>query len=790
MAEKQKTLFGIEEPEKIEMSGHTVRIAFDAGVDQTFDYSVPLKLWPVGLGQRVEVPFGRGNKPKIGFCVGIDCSVHVTGKSFKIKAINDVIDKKPLLNSKLLELAEWISDYYICPLGQVIAAMVPAAVKKGSGLIHKKYLYLDILDAKGNLDGEKLENVKISLKRAKKQLEVVSYLESCNAFNEDKAIEQSQIQEECHTTSSIVRKLLESKVVRAVKREVIRSLPAVPEEFIVKSKKDIVLNEQQQTALDHINSEIDSGKFGVSLLHGVTDSGKTEVYIRAIAHAISNGKKAIVLLPEIALTTQTLRRFSARFERLAVLHSSLTDSQRNSQWQKIASGQADVVIGARSAIFAPLDSVGVVVVDEEHEGTYKQDIVPRYNGRDVAIKRAHLDGGHCILGSATPSLETLHNCDTKKHFEHLKLTKRVMDLPMPEMKCVDLSQQSGDPFENLISEKLELELHNVLAKKEQAILLLNRRGYSNFVYCPSCKYILHCRNCDISLTFHRHDFEHEHENHAMTRYKGKGYAVCHYCGSKTLVPVQCPICRHSFTMSGVGVQKLEEQLAMKFPQAKVRRIDSDSMRSDDYYDLLKDFAEGKIDILAGTQILAKGLHFPNVTLVGVINADSAMAVSDFRANEKAFQLISQVAGRTGRGEKGGLVIVQTMKPDQPALKFAMRNDFDGFVNIEMFMREKCKLPPFTRMALILLRGENHQRLENAAKTVTDTVHNIIKSAGFDITVRGPVASPIPRLNRMYRMQLLLISDNPVVMSKFFKIFRNQPQIKGGIKILFDIDPVF
>lgn len=790
MAGKQKTLFGIEEPEEIEMSGHTICVAFDVGVDLAFDYAVPLEFWPVGLGQRVLVPFGRGNKPKTGFCVGIDVYDSTSGKKFKMKSIEGVVDKKPLLNEKLLELAAWISEYYVCPLGQAVAAMIPSAVKKGSGIIQKKYLYIGCDKTSSDYTPDWLDGIKKSLKRAKKQLQVVEYLEEKQAFDEDSAIEQSVIQDNIHTGSAIVRRLLETNILKYVKREVIKSLPAIPEEFILKSGKDITLNDEQVVSLDHINSGIDSSKFGVSLLHGVTDSGKTEVYIRAIEHAISKGKKAIVLLPEIALTTQTLRRFSARFERLAVLHSSLTDSQRNSQWQRIASGQADVVIGARSAVFAPLDSVGVIVVDEEHEGTYKQDVVPRYNGRDVAIKRAHLDGGHCILGSATPSLETLHNCDVKKHFTCLKLTKRVMDLPMPKMECVDLSQSPGDPFENLISEKLENELHNTLAKKEQAILLLNRRGYSNFVYCPSCKYILHCRNCDVSLTFHRHNFEDADSNGAMGRYRGGGYAVCHYCSSKTLVPAQCPMCRHPFTMSGVGVQKLEEQLAKKFPQATVRRIDSDSMKSGDYYHLLKDFAEGKIDILAGTQILAKGLHFPNVTLVGVINADSSMAISDFRANEKGFQLISQVAGRTGRGSKGGKVIVQTMKPDQAALRFAMRNDFDGFVKIEMFMREKCKLPPFSRMAVILMRDENHQKLEGVSKVMAQVVQNLIKAGSFDITFRGPMPASIPRINRMHRMQLILTANDPVVMSRFFKILRSQPLLKTGLKVVFDIDPVF
>ncbi len=766
------------------MSGHTIRVAFDAGVDQTFDYAVPLELWPIGLGQRVLVPLGRGDKLRTAFCVGCDVRSSSDTSGYKIKSVKEVVDKKPLLTPELLELAQWISDYYVCPLGQAVSAMVPAAVKKATGLVKKNFLYL----AKDDLKW--LENTKETLKRAKKQLEVVLFLENNHIFTKEKAIEQNELAQAADTGSTIIKRLVEAGMIKCYKKDTINALPAIPDGFAIEPSDHITLNDEQSQALDHINACITADTFGVSLLHGVTDSGKTEVYIRAIEHAIARGKKAIILLPEIALTAQTVRRFSVRFEKLAVLHSSLSDSQRNSQWQKIASGGADVVIGARSAVFAPVDNLGVIVVDEEHESTYKQDVVPRYNGKDVAIKRAQLENAHSILGSATPSLEALHNCQTKKHFTLLRLTKRVMDLPMPQMKCVDLSKTPGDPFERLLSEQLENELHNTLGRKEQAILLLNRRGYSNFVYCPACKYILHCRNCDVSLTYHRHSFNNDVSNSgAMARYKPDGYATCHYCGSRTLVPTQCPMCRHKFTMMGVGIQKLEEELSRKFPQAVVRRIDSDSMQSGDYYQLLKDFAEGSIDILAGTQILAKGLHFPNVTLVGVVNADASLAVSDFRANEKTFQLISQVAGRTGRGTKPGLVIVQTMKPDQAALRFALKNDFDGFVKTEMSMRQTCKLPPFSRMATILIKDENFQRLEDTVKVVAEIAAGVIKTAAPDITMRGPMPCPIPRVNRMHRMQLVLIAPNPVVMSGFFRAFRNI-SLKTSVKVLFDIDPMF
>lgn len=789
MSEPRRTLFGIEQPRQVELSGHTIRVAIDAGVDQCFDYAVPLEMYPVGLGQRVLVPFGRGDKLVKGFCVGID--LHSADKnSHKIKCIKEVVDSKPLLTERCLELANWISEYYASPLGQTISAMIPAAVKKGTGIVKKRFLYLNCSDQSSEED-ESLDELKSKLKRAKKQLEVVLLLEKTKAFTPDDAIESSLISQTTGVSSAVVRKLIETGLVKTVKRSSINSLPAIPDDFVNSSAKDIVLNDEQIQALDHICHKLDTRSFEVSLLHGITDSGKTEIYIRAIDFALSQGRKAIVLLPEIALTTQTVRRFSSRFKRLAVLHSSLTDAQRNDQWQRIAAGKADVVIGARSAVFAPVENVGIIVVDEEHEGSYKQDVVPRYNGRDVAIKRAQIENAHCLLGSATPSLETLYNCQSKKHFKLLRLTKRVMDLPLPQMSCVDLSKIAFDPLKRILSEPLEENIKEVLERKEQAILLLNRRGYSNVVYCPSCKYILHCRNCDVSLTFHRNSKEDiNQDSPALSRYIASGYTTCHYCGSRSLVPRQCPVCNHGLAMLGAGVQRLELELEQKFPQAKTRRIDSDSMRSADYYELLKDFAEGKIDILAGTQILAKGLHFPNVTLVGVVNADAVINSSDFRANEKTFQMISQVAGRTGRGNKPGKVIIQTMNPKQPAIRFAANYDFESFVDYELSLRQRCKLPPFSRMALILMRDASHERLEDASKFVTKAVQNIINAGSLDITVRGPMPCPIPRVSRMHRLQLVLIAPNPAILTKFFKIYRSQPPLKTSIKIAFDIDPIF
>jgi len=497
-----------------------------------------------------------------------------------------------------------------------------------------------------------------------------------------------------------------------------------------------------------------------------------------------------VLLPEIALTAQTVQRFAARFERVAVLHSGLTGGQRNQEWQKVKAGQVDVVIGARSAVFSPVGNLGLVVVDEEHEPGYKQDSVPRYHGRDVAIKRAQLAGAHCILGSATPSLESIQNCKLRDSFTLVRLPKRVMDLPMPEMKLVDMRDgRVKESRLSLLSDPLAERLAEVLERKEQAILLLNRRGYSNFVFCSSCRHTLQCRNCDTSLTFHKLKKSLANVTTATGSHMDHGYAICHYCLAQTLVPRDCPLCGRKMTMIGVGSQRLEEELARRFPQARVARVDSDSMASQDYYRLLQEFGQGRIDILAGTQILAKGLHFPNVTLVGVVSADTCLYIPDFRANERTFQLTSQVAGRAGRSEKRGVVYVQTYFPEQPAVKFALAQDFEGFVREEMKHRQACDLPPFWRLAIVMLRDQRFEKLEAAAHAMRQRIDDAVQRYRLEAKIRGPMPAVISRIERFHRIQIIVQTPDVSTMRRLFATLRADRPIRPAVKISVDIDPV-
>jgi len=761
---------------------HIIRVAFEAGVDNEFDYFVPDELWPIKTGQRVETPFGRKNKLQIGFCVEADVRYKEAPRKFKLKKITRIVDKEPLLNEQLMESARWISSYYVCPLGQVLGAIVPAAVKKGAGAKTERHIYLSVT-------AENLEQT-IKQLRSAAQKKIVRLLQERAAFNPQTTLELQGVLAAVGCTNAPVKKLAEHGIIKITQKIILKSLPAIPEGMTIRTEK-VTLNDDQQKALAAIDSRTDSGTFCVTVLHGVTDSGKTELYIRAIEKTLQMKKTAIIMLPEIALTTQTVQRFSARFDKIAVMHSGLTAAARNSQWQQIKTGQANVVIGARSAVFAPVSQLGLIVVDEEHEPSYKQDTAPRYNGKDVAIKRAQLANAHCILGSATPSLETLANCRSKKYFNLVRLPKRVMDLPMPEMKLVDMRQHySTQKGVTLISEPLAEHLREILAKKEQAILLLNRRGYSNFIFCPSCKHILHCRNCDVTLTFHKQNLPQVRRTQTlMGKLIDYGYALCHYCGAQTLVPQKCPLCGKGMAMIGLGSQRLEEELLRKFPQARVARVDSDSMAGADYYRLLRDFSIGQIDILAGTQMLAKGLHFPNVTLVGIISADTCLYLPDFRSNERTFQLISQVAGRAGRSIKKGTVFVQTFLPDQPAIRFALAGDFEGFVREELKHRKSCNLPPFWRLAVVGMRDINFERLEAASNIMRERIDGIVKQENLKAVVRGPMPATISRIQRFHRLQIIIQAPQAETMVKLFSRLRAAPAVRPAVKVAVDMDPV-
>ncbi len=553
------------------------------------------------------------------------------------------------------------------------------------------------------------------------------------------------------------------------------------------------------------------------LLHGVTGSGKTEIYLQALAHALEQGKGGIVLVPEIALTPQTVERFKARFSSgklqtlVAVLHSHLSAGERHDEWHKIRQGRARIVIGARSAIFAPVEPLGLIIVDEEHETSYKQEEVPRYHARDVAIMRGQMENAVVVLGSATPSLESFYNCQRGK-FTLLELPERVDDQKMPRVRVVDMRQGASKEKGNLIfSPQLKEAIHQRLDRGEQTILFLNRRGYSTSLQCPKCGYVCQCPNCSLALTFHRQEQK----------------LACHICGHVEKVPSVCPNekCKNpAIRFSGTGTQKVEETLAKLFPKARIKRMDADTMkRKDDYRKVLGDFRAGKIDILVGTQMIAKGLHFPNVTLVGIIYADLALHQPDFRAGERTFQLLTQVAGRAGRGDVEGEVFVQAFAPFHPAIQYARRHDFNGFYEQELEFREQLKYPPVSRVALLTLKGRNEEKVKFSAEHLKRELEKNLGSAAApaavisaladdmelfdegvkqdtrgacasrkvfsDLIIAGPAPAPLLRAETFYRYQIMLRTRAMSALSRELARIMQSLALPEDVTLAVDIDPV-
>jgi primosomal protein N' (replication factor Y) len=622
-------------------------------------------------------------------------------------------------------------------------------------------------------------------------------------------------------SAAIVRKLEDCGLVE-ITSEISERDPYAREHIL--PTQSLVLNSAQSAALKEVKCAMDSDLSElksqnsklktVFLLHGVTGSGKTEVYLQAIAHALEQGKGAIVLVPEISLTPQTVERFKARFSSgklqtlVAVLHSHLSAGERHDEWHKIRQGRARIVIGARSAIFAPVEPLGLIIVDEEHETSYKQEESPRYHARDVAIMRGQMENAVVVLGSATPSLESFYNCKKEK-FSLLELPERVDNQKMPRVRVVDMRQASAKEKGNLIfSPQLKEAIHQRTEKGEQTILFLNRRGYSTSLQCEKCGYVANCPNCSISLTYHRIEQK----------------LACHICGFIDKVPKVCPNekCKNpAIRFSGTGTQRVEEALAKVFPQARVRRMDSDTMRrKDDYRKTLGDFRAGKIDILVGTQMIAKGLHFPNVTLVGIIHADSALHQPDFRAGERTFQLLTQVAGRAGRGDVEGEVFVQAFAPFHPAIQYARRHDFTGFYEQEIEFREQLKYPPASRVALLTLKGRNEDKVKFSAEHLKRELeknlkqsssggasvpaslfgnpndgsggcspHQEIKSLFKDLIISGPAPAPLLKAESFYRHQIMLRTRTMSALSRELARIIQSLALPEDVTLVVDIDPV-
>ena len=713
-------------------------------------------------GRRVRVPFGRGprgGKSESGFVVSVrpiaDYADQKGSRPDRLKTIDRVLDKAPLVDAKMLELSRWIAEYYLCGWGQVLSSVVPAGVKRQAGTRELTFF-------RATAEG-RAALAAVSL--TKKQRAAMAVL-----IEADEPLRADAVAARAGCGVGVVTSLKHKGFAEALKQRTdVTELDAVETE----PWEELVATDEQQAALDAILGTLRESKYETFLLHGVTGSGKTEVYIRAIKEVVEYGRQAIVLVPEISLTPQTIRRFRQRFERVAVLHSHLSDVERSKHWRDAAAGRVDVVVGARSAIFAPCPHLGLVIIDEEHESTFKQDSVPRYHAREVAEQRCKTAGVPLVLGSATPTLESWHAAQEGR-YRLLSLLRRVGKLPLPPVVTVDVRNDPQVRKGRAIGRQLTNAVKAALEDGGQVILFLNLRGFSPAVWCRACGASLKCPDCDVSLTWHR----------------DKGRAVCHSCTHEQNVPRACPSCgAHELKYVGVGTQKLEEEVRRVFPDAEVARMDSDSMRKPGSHDeVLSRFRAGEVDILLGTQMIAKGLDFPNVTLVGVVDADTQLHQPDPRAGERTFQLIAQVAGRTGRSSRGGRVYVQSSNPAEPAIRRAAGHDYLGFVNDELRDRWDMSYPPYRRLCRVILRGEDEAAVKRRANEMAEALSAAAKEKKVDVQILGPAPCAVAKLQKLWRFHFQLSAADPAAIRSLWRAVEPEFPTGGDAEYVVDMDP--
>ena len=733
-----------------------VRVIIDRAIHRELDYALPETLAArVSIGSRVRVPFR--DKSALATVVGVLGQSDAEG----IRPVEALVGETPALSEELLELGKWMSAYYCCPIETVIRSLLPQVVRRGEVGWKKQFF----IQPSAKMEPDQLEKLRRRAPRQAELLEAIAQLQA--------PVPAAELLRQTSLDNQTLRALVKRGLVELREEAVVRD-PHADEQFLATTQLE--LNPEQVTALHHVLQALESPEAARPiLLHGVTGSGKTEIYLQAIRIAVERGRSAIVLVPEISLTPQTVERFKGRFaegaDLVAVLHSHLSEGERHDEWHKINSGRARIVIGARSAVFAPLKNLGLIVVDEEHESTYKQEEAPRYHARDVAFVRAKIEKCVVLLGSATPSLESYHNAVTGKYLLG-SLTQRVDENQMPLMRIVDLRQERRKAkAAAILSEKLRAAIGDRLEKKEQTILFLNRRGFSTSLLCSNCGEARQCPNCSVALTFHRH----------MARLS------CHLCGHTAAVPKKCPACgQDALIYAGFGTEKVESTVAQIFPTAAVKRMDADSMtRKDAYRETLLSFRAGKIDILVGTQMIAKGLHFPNVTLVGIINADLALHLPDFRAGERTFQLLTQVAGRAGRGERPGEVFVQTYTPFSPSIQFARHHDFAGYFEQELEFRERCDFPPFKHAVLITVRSAHETRAQFSAETLT---RRLKENIGSEFIVGDAAPAPLEKLQGQYRFHILLRGAAIMRLSRLVRETLGKLPFPEDVAVAVDVDP--
>ncbi len=706
-------------------AGVIVDISHEA-LDRTFEYKIPNELREViSEGMEVEIPFGAGNKIRSAYVVSIsDTSVW---PEEKLKSIVAIKSKNISLEDKTMELAYWMKHRYGCTLISAMQTVLP--VKKKVKALEYKTIYR-------NVDISLLEELIKGANpyRAAARIRLMSYL------MEGEYIPYDLAKDKLNVSDSVIKTLEKNKVIRIETTREYRK-PAIT---MKAASKNIVLSDEQVAAIEGMKAKMVSDKPGTALLYGITGSGKTTVYIELIEEAIKNGKQAIVLIPEIALTFQMLMNFYERFgERVAVMHSKLSDGEKFDQYEQARNGKIDIVIGPRSALFTPFRNLGIIVIDEEHETSYKSEKMPKYNAREVASHIADRDGALLVLGSATPSLESYY-ASLEGEYDIFRLTKRNGKAMLPKVHTVDMRRELKEGNKSFFSRKLKELMTERIARGQQIMLFINRRGYAGFVSCRECGYVMKCPHCDVSLSHHKSG-----QQETM---------VCHYCGYETPYLKTCPKCGSKyFAGFRAGTEKIEEELKKEYPSIRILRMDRDTTRSKEDYDkILSAFAAKEADVLIGTQMIVKGHDFPGVTLVGVVAADLSLSASDYRASERTFQLITQCAGRAGRGDQPGDVVIQTYRPDDYSIVHASKQDYEAFYEEEILYRSLADYPPVCHMLSLQIMSDNDSQAGEFAKKLADYIRDITSD---DYMVNGPARGALTKVNDIYRYVIYIKHDN-------------------------------
>ena len=696
-------------------------------LNRIFDYNVPSKMQgTICVGDRVLVPFGNKKTYEEGFIVGLK-----ENTQYKVKDIAK-IQEGIKLTEENIDLAKLMARRYFCNISDCIKLMLPPGTLNKNIDSRVKDKTLNFVYLKKDIE-EIEEDIENKVIKSEKQKRVLNFL------IQNEGIQTTELEIITDTTNAVLKALEKKEYIEIIEEKIERN-PFLNKD--IKPTKKLKLTEEQQNAFNKIDETINNNENKEFLLYGVTGSGKTEIYLQLIEKIIQKNKTAIVLVPEISLTPQMVERFIARFgqEKIAVLHSKLSIGERYDQWNKIKNGECKIVIGARSAIFAPIQNLGLIIIDEEHDSSYKSETNPRYNAKELAGYMAKKNNIPLVLGSATPDISTYYKAENNK-IEMLKLTKRANESNLPKVNVIDLREELANGNRSILSRKLYEEIEKNLKDKKQTILFLNRRGYSTFVMCRDCGYTVKCKNCNITMTYH------------IKTNKLK----CHYCGHEEKNLTECPEC-HSKNIKyfGTGTQRLEEDINKIFPEATTIRMDIDTVtRKNSHEEILNKFKNDNINILIGTQMVVKGHHFPNVTLVGVIAADSSLYIEDYRANERTFQILTQVAGRAGREKLPGRVIIQTYNPDNFAIECSKKQNYDEFYETEIELRKQLKYPPFCDIISIGLTDTDNNKIKNVSERLYNNISRTIKNEKMDFNIYKPLPCPIDKIKNKYRWRIIL-----------------------------------